>query len=550
MKIRQVALLVVVGTASIWGGYTGYNRFLVGETKAASIQSQVATVARGTLKAAVNASGSAIVTRQAKLSFGSAGSLGDLAVKMGDQVKAGKVLARLDPTTVASLNNAVTQAESTLNIARLNLAQTQNPYTAVDLASAERTVRQAEASLQVAQRGLESALNPYSELDLSQAEGAVRNATAALETAKGNLSLAQNDPASNDNLRTLEDQASYYIRTYNATFQRFEEGRTGQDKVNQDYSNMLTAQEKLAAAREKQAITLANARNEVAKAQDTLTRAQDDLAKKKAGPDASDVDGKRAQVINLETALARAQEDLAKKQAGGDPRDIEKQNNTVASAQAALDTARLKLQGAIIVAPFDGVVASVGLNLGEQVGANTVVLTLVDPQALRIDVNVAESDIASLRPGQAATITFDALAGQTFQAKVDGIAPSAKVQQGVVNYLVSLTLEATSGVKDGMTASSQIVYQQRDNILVVPNRAIRTQGRTRTVQVLLPSGATETRTIRTGMSGDQTTEVVEGLQEGEKVTIPTTATTSQTSGFGGGGLPGGGSFFTAPAAKP
>lgn len=559
MSIRQIVLLFVVGVAAIWGGYTGYNRFLVPEAKAASTQNQTATVTRGSLQATVSASGNAVAIRQTKLSFGAAGTLGDIPVRVGDKVKAGDTLASLDGTTVATLKTAVTQAEANLNIARITLAQTQNPYTDFDVSMARQTVAQAETTLRAAKKDLESA-QPLSELNMSLAEATVKQATTALEIAKRNLAVVQNDPTSNDSIRTLEDQQSYYTRAYISTKNRFDDGAVSQERVNQDYSNMLLAQDKLAQAREKQASSQASAQNDVAKAQDALARAQNDLASKQAGPD-SDVERKRAAVTAAEIALAKSKDDLAKKLAGGDPKDIEKQNNQVVSAQASLDSSRQKLQGVVITAPFDGIVAAVSANFGDPVGANAVVVTLLDPNALRVDVSIAESDVASVQAGQSASITFDALPSRTFQGKVISVAPSAKVQQGVVNYPVSISLDQAPGVKDLMTASAQVVTQKKDNILLVPNRAIRSQGRTRTAQLLLPNGTTETRTIQTGMSGDQTTEVTSGLQEGDKVVIPTTTTTNRgVPGAGGfsapagggfmGGAPAGGGFIMPPTSKP
>lgn len=555
MNIRQIVLLFVVGVAAIWSGYTGYNRFLVPEAKAASTQNQTATVTRGSLQAQVSVSGSATITRQSKLSFGSAGILGQVSVKMGDEIKAGQVLASLDPSTIATLQNAVTQAEATLNIAKMDLETAQNPYTASDLSAAQRSVQQTQANLDVAGQDLEDVRNPYSDLDLSLAESAVQSATVTLENAKRNLGLAENDPTNNASIRQLEYEASFYENSYGKTLSRFQEGAVGQDKLDLDYGNLLTAKEKLTAAREKKEISLASARDGVAKAQDILAKAQDDLSKKKAGADPKAVQKQQSAVMSAETALQKARDDLATKQAGPDARNVEKMRNQVVSAEAAVNTAREKLKGATLVAPFDGVAGSVGINVGEQVGASTVILSLLDPQALRIDMNVAESDVSSLRRGQTASVTFDALSGQTFQARVDSISPSAKMQQGVVNYPVALTLDRASGIKEGMTATAQIVTQQKDNILLVPNRAIRTQGRTRTAQVLLPNGTTETQTIQTGMSGDQTTEVTSGLQEGDRVVIPTTTTTSRgvPGGLTGGltgGAPGGGTFMMPPTSKP
>ena len=542
MKTWRIVALLLVAAAAIWGGYTGYNRFFVGETKAATVQGQTVAVARGSLQARVSASGSAAVTRQSKLSFGSAGSLGELVVKMGEGVKAGQVLAKLDASTVATLENSVIQADANVNIAKMDLEDALSPYTATDLSVAQQGVRQAEASLGVARQDLEDVQNPYTELDISMAESAVRDAGAALDMARRNQGLAENDPANNDSIRTLEDQASYYEQVYGKLLARFNEGDVGHDKLDPAYNNLLLAKDKLAAAREKKDLAVVTARNDVAKAQDALAKAQDDLAKKQSGAEPKDVEKQESVVIAAEASLEKARADLAEKLAGPDTRTVEKARNQVISAEAALNTAQEKLKGATIIAPFDGLVASTGANLGEPVAASTVVVTLLDPQALRIDMSVAESDIAFLRPGQSATVTFDALSGQTFAARVDGISPTAKVQSGVVNYPVTLTLDQPSGVKEGMTASAQVVYQQKDNVLLVPNRAIKTQGGKRTVQVVLPDGTTETRTVQTGMSGEQSTEVASGLEEGEKVLIPTT-TTSTSQGVqgvppGGGLLPG------------
>jgi len=616
LKITQILLLAAVAAASIFGGYTGYNRFILQEAKAATIQGQVATVTRGSLQATVAASGSAVATHVMKLSFGTAGTLAVLPVSVGEKVKAGQVLAKLDATTVATLQNSVTQAEANLNVARITLEQTTNPYTATDIANAQQAVNQAQASLTSAQKNLDdttaqSPLNlslarqaveqaqasltsaqknlddatTQSPLNLSLAQNAVAQAATALEASKLKYAAVQNDPNANDLIRQLQDQSSYYVRVYNSTNNQFNEGGVSQEKLNQTYMNMLTAQDKVKQAQQNQAAGLANAQNDVARAEDALTQAQNklaqmeagpnsdilskqaavsaaqtalskaqaDLATKQAGPD-SDILNKQAGLSAAQTALAKAQADLATKQAGGDAKEMLKQQNQVTSAQAALDSANQKLQGIAITAPFDGIVAVITPSVGDPVGANAAVITLQDPTAMRVDVNSAETDISSVQIGQPATVTFDALPSQTFSGKITSIAPSAKVQQGVVNYPVSISLEQVQGVKDQMTASAQIVTQQRNNVLLVPNRAIRTQGRNRTVQVVLTNGTTETRTIQTGMSGDQSTEVVSGLQEQDKVTIPTTTTTTRgVPGAGGlpGAVPGGGGpvFFGGAPGK-
>ncbi len=100
----------------------------------------------------------------------------------------------------------------------------------------------------------------------------------------------------------------------------------------------------------------------------------------------------------------------------------------------------------------------------------------------------------------------------------------------------------------GLTAAINIIIEQKDNVLVVPSRAIRRQGREQVAEVV-KDGKTERRQVRTGLSNDQMVEVVEGLQEGEQVLIPgTTTAPPRVGGFGGGF--GGGNVIIAPGPQP
>ncbi len=155
-----------------------------------------------------------------------------------------------------------------------------------------------------------------------------------------------------------------------------------------------------------------------------------------------------------------------------------------------------------------------------------------------------ETDINRVQLGQPVILTLDALQGRPVRGRVTAIAPQATTTQGVTSYQVSIGIDNNNGdVQPGMTATATIVYDRRDNVLVVPNRAIRRQGRDQVVDVLAPDGKIETRTIQRGLSNDQQSEVVDGLAEGEQVVLPTTQTrTPQMAG----GMPGFGGGFGGP----
>jgi multidrug efflux pump subunit AcrA (membrane-fusion protein) len=192
--------------------------------------SQVVTVERGNLVATLASTGEVYAPRQAELGFDVNGiELTELNVTPGQQVKAGDVLARIDPTT---LERAVTQAEADLTVAQDGLEQAKNPYTELDLAQAKLVVTQAEADLATAQDGLEQAQSPYTNLDIAQAKLAVTQARTALSQAKETLANAQNLPVcSYQSVVDLEYQYAWYEDNYYQMSVKYEAGDIDKEEM-------------------------------------------------------------------------------------------------------------------------------------------------------------------------------------------------------------------------------------------------------------------------------------------------------------------------------
>jgi HlyD family secretion protein len=243
-------------------------------------------------------------------------------------------------------------------------------------------------------------------------------------------------------------------------------------------------------------------------------------------------------------AVVQAQAQAALKQQPYTAPDLDAAVAAVDQARGQVVTAEYNLDTAVLVAPFAGIINQVGLNTGElATGAATVgggSIMLVDPDALRIDVNIDESDILRVQIGQPVQLTVDALGGRPARGRVTAVAPQSTTTQGVTSYVVSVAVDGGQGLRPGMTATANIVYAQQGGVLLVPNRALRRQGREQVVDVLTPEGKVEPRTIRRGISNDQTTEITEGLNEGDQVVLPTTQTRAPTVGGGPGGGFGGG----------
>jgi multidrug efflux pump subunit AcrA (membrane-fusion protein) len=166
---------------------------------------------------------------------------------------------------------------------------------------------------------------------------------------------------------------------------------------------------------------------------------------------------------------------------------------------------------------------------------------------LKVQIAVSEVDVPKLQLGQKAEVTFDAIADKLFTGTVALISPNGTSSSGVVSYNVDITLDTQDpSLKPDMTATADILTQVADNVLVVPNAAVKSDGKIKYVDAVGQNGSSSRVTVVVGVSDETSTEIKSGLTEG--VTISTGGTTgaskTSTSGggfmMGGGGPPGGG----------
>ncbi len=239
----------------------------------------------------------------------------------------------------------------------------------------------------------------------------------------------------------------------------------------------------------------------------------------------------QAQLTAAQAQIQSAQDQLARLSPTSD--DITQAQANVDSARAARDLAKQRLDEAIIVAPFDGTLTSIDLDPGTFVQAGKPVATVADLQHLQIKLNIDETDIPRVQLGQKVALDLDAFPGQTIDGQVTDIAPSATTVQGVVNYEVTIGItSAKVAVKPGMTANANIEVTRKDNVLLVPNIAIRASNSKRFVTVLDGAKTKEVQ-VTLGLSNDQESEVLSGLNEGQQVVTAVTPSNSSSS-FGSG----------------
>jgi HlyD family secretion protein len=192
----------------------------------------------------------------------------------------------------------------------------------------------------------------------------------------------------------------------------------------------------------------------------------------------------------------------------------------IAAAEARVAAAEATLAMTQVSAPFDGTITSVEAVVGDLVNPGSPAFTLADLSHLYVDVTLSEIDINQVQPDQDVTLTFDAVPNQPYQGTVSAVGQVGTVVQGVVNFKVTIELvEVDEAIKPGMTAAVSIVVQQVDDVLLVPNRAVRVVDGERVVYILVDD-VPEMVAIELGASSDMYSEVIGGdLRVGDVIVL-------------------------------
>ena len=209
-------------------------------------------------------------------------------------------------------------------------------------------------------------------------------------------------------------------------------------------------------------------------------------------------------------------------------------------AEANLELAKINLEKATIVAPFDAVIADITIAEGKEVSTMTYAnpaISLVDTSRIEMTGVIDEIDIAMVKLGQEADVILDALPDKELKGRVTFISQIGTVEAGVVGYDTTVTLEnPDEELRDGMSATAEIILDRRDDVLLIPNRAIRGSVENPTVVVakveqIRSAEDVESRQVTLGLSDGITTEVLSGLEEGERVVVVPAKSVASGGGF-------------------
>lgn len=549
-----------------------------------------ATAESGTIDATVNATGNVEPRASAELRFGVDGTVTEILVRPGEQVRTGQPLARIDAIDLelvvarAKADLQQTQADRQALVergtpqdiaeAQARVAQSQAQYEQVAASVSSADVSAARARLDAAKAQL--AVLESGNTDLADAQSDLAKAQAAFNQRRDELSLAKTnaqfalDQAVNDLTKAQQAYATAksnwdYVEQSgadpsNPSTVNPQTGEKTKNKLNdtqrQQYydafvqaeaglrsaeSNVQRAQVAYDQTRQAEVVGVEAAQqdlksaemlvnkqqaggnaNQIASARAAVSEAQASLNKLIGASRANDLEAAKASVAIAQAALDRLT---------GEPTatDLAKADASVASAEAALKGAERDVERATMTAPFDAVVARVDLKVGEQAGQNGVV-TVADTSSFHVDVPVDELDVAQIEVGQPVQISLDALPDRELVGKVTNIEPLATSnERGTNTYTVEVTIEGQdAAVRAGMTATAQIVTLRKENVLLVPRRAVRAENGQNYVLVPSASGQadpatgappSERRTVAVGLSNSEQIEIVSGLNPGEQVLV-------------------------------
>ncbi len=577
MKIWKTALVILVS------GVLVVTLAACGKKAAATTSTITYTVKRGSISNTITAAGNLALAQTQDLPInlfypnGTKGTVKSVNVQVGDSVTTGEVLVTIDPDEWANQ----------LNLMQISLASSNNTLltdtTAVtdaqrQLASLQRAVTTAQYNVSKSQQAVAS-----KQLALAQSQLAVTSANNTLNDIQQVQNIENEIQGATYALQMLYAQVLTGDASYLATMKASYQALITQDQA--DLKSLLggtstTTSADVALSIAQKVVALQAAISSVADAQFALSDANNSLATaQQAVDDANYAVTKQQLTIQLaQQAVNNAQYSLSNA--------VQNWNNALAMSPQ-------------ITAPFNGFVTAVDVSGGDEVLNGQVAVTIADPTKFQANILVSEMNIMNVQVGGQATMTLNALSGVTLPAMVTQIAPTATIQSGVVNYAVTVNITSTTPVftgsipasaanatgrqpgsasgnfttragvtpsaaagsssfssraatqlpsniqlKQGLSGTVTLILSQASNVPVVPNAAITKSGGQSTVNVVTGNNTItiEKRTIQTGLSDYQNTQVVSGLNEGDKIqytktsassAAPTT-TTARPAGGGGG----------------
>ena len=517
---RRYLLLVlaaVLAAASVVGCGRGKKAAV---TAAAGTPVLVETVQEGQLQDVITLTGTAQADQDTTLNAEVPGNIAAVYVRLGDRVRAGQTVVRLD-STIASA-----QAQQSSALVRSAQARYTESGVSVRLTdeSTRIGVRQAQVSLDASRQQL-AKVQKSADLTKSQVENAIRQAQTAVSTSEASLADIRSGARSQEiaQAQALVDAAQTAYNLSKSNLKRYQQlydaGAISAQALDSARADNDAAQARLNQAQQALSLAQAGARTgQIQVAELAVQQARQQLQLAESRRDQIYV--AQRDVNAAESAVQQAQEqlNLAQQQR----RQLEIQQQEQKAAQAAVGQARAgeSLANAtvykhMIRAPFGGVIAERHVDPGASAGTATALLRIVSLQPMKVQAEVSELQVARLKVGMTAQVTVDGLPGQTFPARLARISPAANPSQRI--YVAELAVEnPAETLHPGMFCRARLVMQTLPTAVIISRDALVESGETKQVYAV-EDGKIAIHEVTLGASSENQVQILTGVKPGDKL---------------------------------
>lgn len=437
-------------------------------------------------------------TGQDSSAGGSTLTIEEVAVSVGQQVKAGDVLYTLEEDTLSEIRERL---EADVDKANADLEAV--------YASQKQSRLEAQYNYDTG-AAYGSYASTEMEASIKELEEEASNKAASLEVAKQELLVYQ------ERLEQAQEE-------YTSAKEMLERCEWGVNNVNKQEDIYLYVQYE--SMRTQAESTSNSLESEIEQLESDIEKAQDTIA----SLEKESKEAQRALLLGQKEAKKNYDLRMLAYNTTEETYDIAlsylelssaEQEDAYAEAKERWEEFQSNINENAICAAYDGVITDVHLKAGDSIGTKDKVVTLYNLDEVTMKLTVDEEDMEDIKEGTQANVVLTAYPDQPFRASVTELSDAKTDANGDVTYKVTVTIEGdTSGLYQGMTGDVTFITRETQEVLYVSNRSITRSGGTSYVKVKDENGSIKSKEVVTGFSDGVNVEIVEGLSEGDVVLI-------------------------------
>jgi len=542
MKAIKIAALVLILVAVVSGIVFSFFR------KEKEPPFSFITVEKGVLIQEVSVSGKVKPKTEVNLSFEVSGTIDKIYVSEGEKVEKGDYLAVLERS---DLKAQAREALANLEAEKAKLEEYVQGARPEEIAIAQTKVENAEVVLQDAQDDLDNTFEK-AENDLNNlyydvkgilneaflnADDAVNKQLNELFTddlsdspslsftvtqTQAKIDAEQGRLKAGDTLSIFKSDIAITPSDHSALDMLLEKTESHLMELS-DFLTKVSTALNLSAGLAQSTLTtykgyVTTARTNINSSLSDLRDQIQDIASQKI-TNQQNISTKTATLNAAQNALKLAEDELALKKAGYTKEQIQTQEAKVKLAQASLENIRALLKKAALSSPISGLVVKIESKQGEFVSAGETVLSVISEADFEIECFIPEIDIGKVKLSDSAEVVLDAYEGVEFTAFVSSINLAETLIEGVSTYKTILQFkEGDERIKPGMTANVDILTAKKENVFLVPQRAVVSKNGSSFLKKVMPDNSFVEVEVEIGLKGsDGNIEIVSGISQGDKI---------------------------------